>query len=413
MSKSKSNEWYLVDFGNADKYLNPDGSHREEKADKKRANNGTVEFRSRDAHIGLISRRSDIECLAFNLIQWLYGQLPWMGFLADADKVEDAKKKFMANVGQSLNKCFARSVPNGLKEFLLEVSRIRFQDKPDYSLLKQLLTKVAKNRTNILEVDDNEENEPRKKKNYSSESESVIESVRMNSPVRNPKPSERNLRSPAQRSDAKLKKNVKSRRVRREWSDSEESDDSDCIEIISSPPKRSRTQLNTRPVQEINRRVSPRAKPIQSPVESPDRPLRSIRPKRSPIQSPDRPVRSRKPIQSPLESPDRPVRSRKPIQSPIESPDRPLRSHRPIKSPLRSKDRPVRSCRPSIIPIYDTDMDQTSDEDSDYQTKSGYSDVELSRSDGPTETPAMKAMRELIAKKKNAKTNKRANKKTK
>ena len=334
MSKSKNNDWYLVDFGNADKYVNPDGSHREEKPDKKRANNGTVEYRSRDAHIGLISRRSDIECLAYNIIQWLYGKLPWMTCLADANKVEEAKKKFMASIDQSLKKSFGASVPTGLKEFFVEVNRINFKDTPKYDLLKQLLNKMAKSRTNDRRSRTNEEEDEekeveekirRKKKAYSSESESVVESLRMNSPVKHPKSPEK---------QTKTRRNLKNRSAYQE-SDYEESDSS--VEIIKSPPKRSRA-LPTR----------------KSPREA----------------------------------------------------------TKMARSPIKSPTRPVRAARPSAFVLYDSDMEESSEEDSGSDQNS-LSEVELSRNEGPVETAAMKAMRELIEKKKNEKSKRKGGKRTK
>lgn len=154
-SNKKSSEWYLVDYGLVDRYLQPDGRHREEKADKKKANNGTVEYRSRDAHIGLVSRRADFECLGYNLIQWLDGSLPWMSCLTDASKVEAKKRQFMANVEQCLSQCFAdKTVPKCLKEFFDEINRIGFKSEPNYRLLKQILTeKRVKSSSNDVNSD--------------------------------------------------------------------------------------------------------------------------------------------------------------------------------------------------------------------------------------------------------------------
>ena len=137
-----------MDYGLVDRYLQPDGSHREDKEDRKRANNGTVEYRSRDAHVGKVCRRSDFECLAYNLIEWLDGTLPWMSCLSDAGKVEEKKKHLMANINQSLPQCFDKTVPKGLKEFFLEVSQMSYDSEPDYHRLKQLLSgKAVKRRS--------------------------------------------------------------------------------------------------------------------------------------------------------------------------------------------------------------------------------------------------------------------------
>lgn len=139
-------QYYLVDYGNADMYSS-NGKHREEKPDKKRANNGTVEFRSRDAHIGLLSRRSDIECLSYNVLLWTSDTLPWLDKLKDADKVYRDKETYMDNIDLLLKKCFKSKVPKGFKEFLDSVAKLDYSEKPNYARLKQLLETISKNDT--------------------------------------------------------------------------------------------------------------------------------------------------------------------------------------------------------------------------------------------------------------------------
>lgn len=49
--KGNENQVWLVDFGLACRYT-VDGVHKEYKPDLRKAHNGTIEFTSRDAHIG-------------------------------------------------------------------------------------------------------------------------------------------------------------------------------------------------------------------------------------------------------------------------------------------------------------------------------------------------------------------------
>ena len=51
-----SRDVYLVDFGLCVKYIKS-GGHKEYKADPRKAHDGTIEYLSRDAHIGCTSRR--------------------------------------------------------------------------------------------------------------------------------------------------------------------------------------------------------------------------------------------------------------------------------------------------------------------------------------------------------------------
>jgi serine/threonine protein kinase len=54
---------FLIDFGLASKFIDSAGAHRPFCMDQRRAHDGTLEFTSRDAHMGAHSRRSDLECL--------------------------------------------------------------------------------------------------------------------------------------------------------------------------------------------------------------------------------------------------------------------------------------------------------------------------------------------------------------
>lgn len=98
---------YLVDFGLVERFYSKDGVHREYVEDQRRANNGTVEFSSRDAHIGAFSRRSDLESLAYNLLYWVSGgRLPWTNVLKDHQLVEASKRWYMDNLEVFVNYCF-------------------------------------------------------------------------------------------------------------------------------------------------------------------------------------------------------------------------------------------------------------------------------------------------------------------
>lgn len=106
-SIEKDDQIYLVDFGLVERFYSKDGSHREYVEDQRRANNGTVEFSSRDAHIGAFSRRSDLESLAYNLLYWVSGgRLPWTNVLKDHQLVEASKKWYMDNLEIFVNYCF-------------------------------------------------------------------------------------------------------------------------------------------------------------------------------------------------------------------------------------------------------------------------------------------------------------------
>lgn len=171
-------EVWLVDFGLVEKYRNSEGQHRGEEEDLRRANNGTVEFSSRDAHIGALCRRSDLEILGFNILSWLSGgRLPWMSNLKDHKYVFACKKYYMDRLHELFNFAFGKKtevppaevlkdevniqdkkkvkkppafdrkkltvkVPAGIIEYFQYIVNLNFAEDPDYGLLKDILSRA-------------------------------------------------------------------------------------------------------------------------------------------------------------------------------------------------------------------------------------------------------------------------------
>lgn len=179
--KSTFSEIYLVDFGLVERYIyKDDGVHKKYEEDARRANNGTVEFLSRDGHIGAFSRRGDLEILGYNMLSWLSGgKLPWMSVLKNLDLVRDSKNYYMEKVTELLNYSFSAftngdkessftsesdskgkrktkingkidrskltpAAPLGIGEYLKYVADLDFEKEPDYNGLKKLLVDSIK-----------------------------------------------------------------------------------------------------------------------------------------------------------------------------------------------------------------------------------------------------------------------------
>ncbi|KAK4328834.1 hypothetical protein Pmani_000776 [Petrolisthes manimaculis] len=132
------NQVFLVDFGLACRYAN-DGKHKEYKYDQRKAHDGTIEFTSRDAHIGAHSRRGDLEILGYNLTHWLCSRLPWEDKLQDCNYVFGQKRAFMENIPSFISQCFPETEPPGLKEYLEYVVGLAFDEKPDYEKCRSIL----------------------------------------------------------------------------------------------------------------------------------------------------------------------------------------------------------------------------------------------------------------------------------
>ena len=136
--EEKSSDVYLVDFGLCVKYRNGE-KHKEYKADPRKAHDGTIEYLSRDAHIGCTSRRSDLEVLGFNLVHWLTGSLPWLSLTASPAKVQAAKVEYFSDLNKNISK-----LPKPVQQFLKLVTVMQFEQEPDYNKMRQLFTPEVK-----------------------------------------------------------------------------------------------------------------------------------------------------------------------------------------------------------------------------------------------------------------------------
>ncbi|XP_050357944.1 uncharacterized protein LOC126778445 [Nymphalis io] len=132
---------YLLDYGLASKFLDSNGNHKDFGMDARKAHDGTLEYSSRDSHIGAHSRRSDLETLGYNLLDWLTGTLPWKTteVLAEPDLVHVLKKNFMSNIKLLLKTCFKTEFyPQFMEKYLQYVTSLDFTDKPDYDYCRSL-----------------------------------------------------------------------------------------------------------------------------------------------------------------------------------------------------------------------------------------------------------------------------------
>ncbi|KAH8418068.1 hypothetical protein KR222_011406 [Zaprionus bogoriensis] len=129
LGKDGGAQAYLVDFGLASHYVTGDF-----KPDPKKMHNGTIEYTSRDAHLGVATRRADLEILGYNLIEWLGVELPWVKqkLLSEPVKVQKAKEAFMQDVAASLKPLFPKGVPAPIGDYMKYVAKLAHNEAPDY-----------------------------------------------------------------------------------------------------------------------------------------------------------------------------------------------------------------------------------------------------------------------------------------
>lgn len=134
---------FVIDYGLATKFIDTNGEHKPFCMDQRRAHDGTLEFTSRDAHFGAHSRRSDLECLGYNLIYWSCGFLPWKDdkLKEQPEIVHRLKELFMTDVKETTKILYGKNFPRYLIDYMQYVTHLEFDAEPDYEFLKTLFDK--------------------------------------------------------------------------------------------------------------------------------------------------------------------------------------------------------------------------------------------------------------------------------
>lgn len=105
---------------------------------------GTVRYVSINTHKGFeISRRDDLECLAYILIYFARGALPWQGISAPTKKMK--YEKIMERKLSTSVETLCRGLDNAFSKFVYFCRELRFDEMPDYGYLRKLLREIALN----------------------------------------------------------------------------------------------------------------------------------------------------------------------------------------------------------------------------------------------------------------------------
>jgi serine/threonine protein kinase len=130
---------YICDFGLCKKFRDHDGKHIPFKDGKSLT--GTARYASIYSHLGYEqSRRDDLESLAYSLIYFSKGVLPWMGIKAQ-NKTEKYKKIFEKKIYSTISQ-LCDKLPKEFIDFMKYIKELAFEDKPNYQYLKTLLGKM-------------------------------------------------------------------------------------------------------------------------------------------------------------------------------------------------------------------------------------------------------------------------------
>lgn len=151
--KGKERIIYLIDFGLSKKFINEKTFEHIPFRDK-RAVLGTVRYISMNTHLGYEqSRRDDLESLAYILIYFIMGELPWQNVKTKTKK--DKYEKILEKKKETVPDELCKFLPEEIKLLFSHILNLEFMDKPNYnlmiSLIEQLMMKYG--HTNDLQFD--------------------------------------------------------------------------------------------------------------------------------------------------------------------------------------------------------------------------------------------------------------------
>ena len=140
---------YIIDFGLSKKYWS--STHKcHIPFIKGKKLTGTARYASINALSGLEqSRRDDLESIAYIILYFLRGSLPWQGL--KVTKKEERYKKILEKKEKISSAELCLNFPNELELFLDNIKKLNFTEVPDYDYLKNLLKKIMKRKN--MEMD--------------------------------------------------------------------------------------------------------------------------------------------------------------------------------------------------------------------------------------------------------------------
>ncbi|KPI83618.1 putative casein kinase I [Leptomonas seymouri] len=137
---NKAHHVHIIDFGLAKKYRDP-RTHVHIPYKEGKSLTGTARYCSVNTHLGIEqSRRDDMEGIAYLLIYFIQGTLPWQGLKADS---KDQKYGLIAKVKMCTPiETLCQGIPVEFASFVNYARALRFEDQPDYGYVRAMFRRV-------------------------------------------------------------------------------------------------------------------------------------------------------------------------------------------------------------------------------------------------------------------------------
>jgi casein kinase 1 len=136
-----NNKVYLIDYGLAKRYRQS-GKHIAFKNGKNLV--GTARYASINSHLGVqLSRKDDLESLAYIMIFFVKGRLPWQSL--KTNNKEEKYQGIMRVKASTSTKTLCQDIPNEFKLFIDHVKSLDFIEKPNYKYLRGLIRQCMVN----------------------------------------------------------------------------------------------------------------------------------------------------------------------------------------------------------------------------------------------------------------------------
>ena len=135
---------YILDFGLAKRYRD-EHTHIHIPLKENRNLTGTARYASCNAHNGLEqSRRDDMESIAYVILYFFKGKLPWQGLKCKDKNEKYAKIKEMKMSMTPEKLC--EGFPIEFAKYLAEVKKLGFEEEPAYKSYIQMFTNLFKSK---------------------------------------------------------------------------------------------------------------------------------------------------------------------------------------------------------------------------------------------------------------------------